>query len=169
MKEMISRRSFLRVMGLGFGAAMLTACKTGTADSPADSPAASVPDAETPVPFLTEDEFPRLDGSTACIPLMAQMKADVTGMDLLEAQTGITVSTTAYAWENFGLWSRSDSENYGAQLLIVYEAPEYVKEELAEADAKLEQKAIGRDALVFIVNEENPVQSLTQQDRKSVV
>ena len=36
MKEMISRRSFLRVMGLGFGAAMLTACKTGTTDSPAD-------------------------------------------------------------------------------------------------------------------------------------
>ena len=126
MKEMISRRSFLRVMGLGFGAAMLTACNTGTADSPADSSAASVPDADTPVPFLTEDEFPRLDGSTACIPLMAQMKADVTGMDLLEAQTSITVSTTAYAWENFGLWSRSDSEDYGAQLLIVYEAPEYV-------------------------------------------
>ena len=144
MKEMISRRSFLRVMGLGFGAAMLTACKTGTTGSPADSPAASVPDPDTPVPFLTEDEFPRLDGSTACIPLMAQMKADVTGMDLLEAQTSITVSTTAYAWENFGLWSRSDSEDYGAQLLIVYEAPEYVKKELAEADAKLEQKAIGR-------------------------
>ena len=123
MKEMISRRSFLHVMGLGFGAAMLTACKTGTTDSPADSPAASVPDPDTPVPFLTEDEFPRLDGSTACIPLMAQMKADVTGMDLLEAQTSITVSTTAYAWENFGLWSRSDSEDYGAQLLIVYEAP----------------------------------------------
>ena len=143
MKEMISRRSFLRVMGLGFGAAMLTACKTGTADSPAESPAASIPDADTPVPFLTEDEFPRLDGSTACIPLMAQMKADVTGMDLLEAQTGITVSTTAYAWENFGLWSRSDSEGYGAQLLIVYEAPD-------------------------IVNEENPVQSLTQQQLRDI-
>lgn len=96
------------------------------------------------------------------------MKADVTGMDLLEAQTSITVSTTAYAWENFGLWSRSDSEDYGAQLLIVYEAPEYVKEELAEADAKLEQKAIGRDALVFIVNEENPVQSLTQQQLRDI-
>ena len=168
MKEMISRRSFLHVMGLGFGAAMLTACNAGTTDSPADSPAASVPDADTPVPFLTEDEFPRLDGSTACIPLMAQMKADVTGMDLLEAQTSITVSTTAYAWENFGLWSRSDSEDYGAQLLIVYEAPEYVKEELAEADAKLEQKAIGRDALVFIVNDDNPMQSLSQQQIKDI-
>ena len=145
MKEMISRRSFLRVMGLGFGAAMLTACKTGTTDSPADSPAASVPDPDTPVPFLTEDEFPRLDGSTACIPLMAQMKADVTGMDLLEAQTGITVSTTAYAWENFGLYP---DEEYTARMLVVYEAPDYVKEELKEANAQLEQKPIGRDALV---------------------
>jgi len=167
MKEMISRRSFLRVLGLGFGAAMLTACNVGTADSPANSPAASVPD-DAPVPFLSEDEFPQLDGSTACIPLMAQIKADVTGMDLLEAQTSITVSTTAYAWENFGLWSRSDSDDYGAQMLIVYEAPEYVKEELAEADVKLEQKAIGRDALVFIVNEDNPVQSLTQQQLRDI-
>ena len=169
MKEKISRRSFLQVLGLGLGAAVLTACTPGAADSPANSPAASVPDPDTtPEPFLTVEEFPRLDGSTACIPLMAQLKADVTGMDLLEAQTGITVSTTAYAWESFGLWSRSDSDDYGAQLLIVYEAPEYVKEELAEADAELEQKAIGRDALVFIVNESNPVQSLTQQQLRDI-
>ena len=169
MKEKISRRSFLQVLGLGLGAAVLTACTPGAADSPANSPAASVPDPDTtPEPFLTVEEFPRLDGSTACIPLMAQLKADVTGMDLLEAQTGITVSTTAYAWENFGLWSRSDSDDYGAQLLIVYEAPEYVKEELAEADAKLEQKAIGRDALVFIVNEDNPVQALTRQQLREI-
>ena len=169
MKEKISRRSFLQVLGLGLGAAVLTACTPGAADSPANSPAASIPDPDTtPEPFLTVEEFPRLDGSTACIPLMAQLKADITGMDLLEAQTGITVSTTAYAWENFGLWSRSDSDDYGAQLLIVYEAPEYVKEELAEAGAKLEQKAIGRDALVFIVNESNPVQSLTQQQLRDI-
>ena len=46
--------------------------------------------------------------------------------------------------------------------------PAIGKEELAEADAKLEQKAIGRDALVFIVNEENPVQSLTQQQLRDI-
>ena len=68
MKEKISRRSFLQVLGLGLGAAVLTACTPGAADSPADSPAASVPDPDTPVPFLKEEEFPRLDGSTACIP-----------------------------------------------------------------------------------------------------
>ena len=165
----ISRRSFLQVLGLGLGAAVLTACTPGAADSPPDSPAnaassapaASVPDPDTtPEPFLTVEEFPRLDGSTACIPLMAQLKADVTGMDLLEAQTSITVRTTAYAWECFGVWGRGDDS---PQLLIVYEAPDYVKEELAQAGARLEQKPIGRDALVFIVNEANPVKSLTRQ------
>ena len=162
MKEMISRRSFLRVMGLGLGAAMLTACKTGTADSPADSPAASVPDPDTPVPFLTEDEFPRLDGSTACIPLMAQMLADTTGMDLEEAQSIISVSTTAYAWESFGLYSTD------TKMLVVYEAPDSVKEELEAANVQLEQKPIGVDALVFIVNEDNPVTDLTQQQLRDI-
>ncbi len=32
----------------------------------------------------------------------------------------------------------------------------------------LDQKALGRDALVFIVNEENPVQSLTQQQLRDI-
>ena len=53
MKEMISRRSFLRVMGLGFGAAMLTACKTGTTDSPDDNNEESVNDPDAPVPLLS--------------------------------------------------------------------------------------------------------------------
>ena len=55
-----------------------------------------------------------------------------------------------------GVYGSSDVE-----LLVVYEAPDYVKEEIAAAGVELEQKAVGRDALVFIVNEENPVQSLT--------
>ena len=51
---------------------------------------------------------------------------------------------------------------------MVYEAPDYVKEELKEANAQLEQKPIGRDALVFIVNENNPVKSLTRQQLKDI-
>ena len=168
----ISRRSFLLGLAACSAAGILTACKgddtpASSASTSPEAPASSVSELE-PIGLFTVEDFPKLDGSTACIPLMAQMMADTTGIDLEVAQSGISVSTTAYAWENFGLWSRSDSEDYGAQLLIVYEAPEYVKEELAEADAKLEQKAIGRDALVFIVNEENPVQSLTQQQLRDI-
>ena len=157
----ISRRSFLTAMGLGTAAALLAGCS-----SPASSSASSEDSASSAAPaepFLTPEEFPGVDGSTACIPLMAQIMADTTGADLTEAQSAISVSTTAYAWENMGVY---DSDL--AQLLIVYEAPDYVKDEIAQAGTQLEQKAIGRDALVFIVNEDNPVQSLTQDQLREI-
>lgn len=165
----ISRRSFLLGLAACSAAGILSACKGS--DAPASSssaspeaPASSVSELE-PVGLFSPEEFPKLDGSTACIPLMAQMMADTTGLDLEIAQSSISVSTTAYAWENFGLYP--DSE-YGAQMLVVYEAPDYVKEELQDANVQLEQKPIGRDALVFIVNESNPVKSLTRQQLKDI-
>ena len=166
----ISRRSFLLGLAACSAAGVLTACK-GT-DAPSGSTTSSV--VEQPAssaassavqqlePFLTVEEFPPLDGSTACIPLMAQMLADTTGMDLEEARSSITVSTTAYAWENFGLYDTT------TRMLVVYEAPDYVKEELQEANVELEQKPIGVDALVFIVNEDNPVQALSQQQLRDI-
>ena len=157
----ISRRSFLTALGLGTAAALLAGCS-----SPASSSASSEDSASSAAPaepFLTPEEFPGVDGSTACIPLMAQIMADTTGADLTEAQSAISVSTTAYAWENMGVY---DSDL--AQLLIVYEAPDYVKDEIAQAGTQLDQKAIGRDALVFIVNEDNPVQSLTQNQLREI-
>lgn len=165
----ISRRSFLLGLAACSAAGVLTACKGS--DSPASSasaspeaPASSVSELE-PIGLFSPEEFPKLDGSTACIPLMAQIMADTTGIDLEVAQSSISVSTTAYAWESFGLYP---DEEYGAQMLVVYEAPDYVKEELQDASVQLEQKPIGRDALVFIVNENNPVKSLTQQQLKDI-
>lgn len=167
-KHMISRRSFLLGLAACSAAGLLCACEDSSSSvsvQPTDSEPATE-ELTIAEPFLTEDEFPLLDGSTACIPLMAQMMADtVIGMDLETAQSSISVSTTAYAWERFGLY---DDGIYGAKMLVVYEAPEYVKQELAEANAALEQKPIGRDALVFIVNETNPVQSLTQQQLRDI-
>lgn len=163
----ISRRSFLLGLAACSAAGVLTACK-GT-DAPSGSTASSVVEhsaasstVQQAAPFLTVEDFPPLDGSTACIPLMAQMLADTTGMDLEEARSSITVSTTAYAWENFGLYDTT------TRMLVVYEAPDYVKEELQEANVQLEQKPIGVDALVFIVNEDNPVQALTRQQLRDI-
>ena len=166
----ISRRSFLLGLAACSAAGVLTACKGmdapsgSTAFSAAEPPASSAASSavQQPEPFLTVDEFPPLDGSTACIPLMAQMLADTTGMDLEEARSSITVSTTAYAWENFGLYDTT------TRMLVVYEAPDYVKEALQDANEQLEQKPIGVDALVFIVNEDNPVQALSQQQLRDI-
>ena len=162
----ISRRSFLLGLAACSAAGILTACKGS--DAPASSASASSEASASSVseapqdPLFSEEDFPKLDGSTACIPLMAQMMADTTGRDLEEAQSTISVSTTAYAWENFGLYDTD------TQMLVVYEAPDYVKKELEEAKVELESKPIGRDALVFIVNENNPVKSLTQQQLKDI-
>ena len=151
---------------------MLTACGGGSASSsePASSsqpeePASSASSEVPAAPILSVDEFPVTDGSTACIPLIAQVMADTTGMDLETAQSCVTTNTTAWAWRNLGLYG--DNEN-GTKLIIAYEAPDSVKEELAADGAPLDQKALGRDALVFIVNEENPVQSLTQQQLRDI-
>ena len=155
----LSRRRFLAAMGLGTAALWLGGCGPAGStpdDASSQAPASSLPEEAEAEPFLTPEEFPGVDGSTACIPLIAQMMADAAGVPLEEAQSSVTVSTTAYAWENMGVYGSSD-----IGLLVVYEAPDYVKEEIAAAGVELEQKAVGRDALVFIVNEENPVQSLT--------
>ena len=162
----ISRRCFLLGLAACSAAGVLTACKGG--DAPASSAASSAVEqpassaTQQAAPFLTVEEFPPLDGSTACIPLMAQMLADTTGMDLEEARSSIVVSTTAYAWQNFGLYDTT------TRMLLVYEAPDYIKEELQEANVQLEQKPVGVDALVFIVNEDNPVQALSQQQLRDI-
>ena len=127
----ISRRSFLLGLAACSAAGILTACKgddtpASSASTSPEAPASSVSELE-PIGLFTVEDFPKLDGSTACIPLMAQMMADTTGIDLEVAQSGISVSTTAYAWENFGLYP---DEEYTARMLVVYEAPDYVKEEL---------------------------------------
>lgn len=171
----ISRRAFLTGLGLASTAALLSACNTVPASSHSGA-APSQPDSEVPAssaasempaqPILRVDEFPITDGSTACIPLIAQIMADTTGLDLETARSAVTTNTTAQAWRNLGLYGN----NYGdsVKLIIAYEAPESVKEELKADGDPLEQKAIGRDALVFIVNEENPVQSLTQQQLRDI-
>ena len=173
----ITRRSFLLGLGAASSALLLSAC--GSTDAPASSASTSVlpqPDSGAPAssatsevppePILRVDEFPITDGSTACIPLIAQIMADTTGMDLETAQSAVNTNTTAQAWRNLGLYGN----NYGdsVKLIIAYEAPESVKEELKADGDPLEQKAIGRDALVFIVNEDNPVQALSQQQLRDI-
>ena len=163
----ISRRSFLLGLAACSAAGILTACSgssgpASSASTAPEPPASSAASEVTAAPFLTVKDFPALDGSTACIPLMAQMLADTTGMDLEEAQSIISVSTTAYAWESFGLY------NTDTKMLVVYEAPDSVKKELEAANVQLEQKPIGVDALVFIVNEDNPVTDLTQQQLRDI-
>jgi phosphate transport system substrate-binding protein len=89
---------------------------------------------------------------------MAALYSKICGVSLEEAQTFVQVSGgTGAAWLNMS-WG-------GAELLLVYEAPESIKEEMMRMGYwdQLEIDPIGRDGLVFIVNENNPVDSLTRE------
>ena len=113
----LSRRSFLAALGLGTAAALLSGCAgpDSASSSGGEGPASSSSGEAEAEPFLSPEEFPGVDGSTACIPLIAQMMADTTGIPLSEAQSSVAVSTTAYAWENMGVYGSSEIE-----LLVVW-------------------------------------------------
>ena len=76
--------------------------------------------AEPDKPIMTLAEYPRVDGSTANLPMMAQIMADVTGISLEEAEQQTWCSKTPAAW-----LALASGEN---DLLLVYEAAEVTRQ-----------------------------------------
>lgn len=134
----------------------------GTMQDPVTEQPPQTEPVQTPAvePFLTAEDFPRMDGSTANLPLMAAVLSAATGISPEQAQLQVDCSTTANAWLNL-------ADGY-TDILLVYEAAEETKQELETIGTELEITPIGLDALVFIVNEQNPVTSLSQQQLRQI-
>ena len=144
------------------GAALLLVSCGGQGGSSSSVSSDSAPSSHpAPVPiFASADEYPKVDGSTANLPLMAQVMADTCGISLEEAQSRTSNTGTNYAWSNL-------TEGY-ADLLLVYEAPEEMQKQVEESGVELEITPVGRDALVFLVNEANPVKELTTDQLRDI-
>ena len=105
--------------------------------------------------------YPRVDGSTANIPMMAQIRSSYLGEDITESQNNsLNVTTTDYAWRNL-LEGNND-------LLLVYEPSLETKKIIDESPVKLKVTPIGVDALVFIVNQKNTVKNLTTEEIRDI-
>ena len=120
---------------------------SGTATSP------------TTFPFTLAD-LPRIDGSTANIPLISLTIQRLTGVPAAEADNAVKTTGTPTAYRSL--------IGKDADLLIVYEADATVKAEVKESGVKLELHPIGRDALVFFTNDSNPVTSLTTKQYRDI-
>ena len=107
-------------------------------------------------PFLTLDNYPKMDGSTANLPLMAQVLHKAAGVSMEDAEILSNCSTTPLAWEAL---ARGDVD-----ILLVYEAAESTKSAI-DMD-RLEITPVGRDALVFINNEVEPVAEVTETAKR---
>jgi phosphate transport system substrate-binding protein len=126
---------------------------TSTAASPT-APSASAP------PLMKLADLPRIDGSTANIPLISMTIQRVTGASADVADNTVKTSGTPTAWRNI--------VDGTADLLVVYEADKTVQAEVKASGVKLEVHPIGRDALVFFTNSSNPVTSLSTKQYKAI-
>ena len=111
--------------------------------------------------FKDSKLYPKVDGSTALLPLMAQVRSNALGINLEEAENDTTCSKTNLAWNNLF--------NKNSDVLIVGEMPGEVRKELEyenenkSVKQQLVYAPIRREGLVFIVNKSNPVENITKQ------
>lgn len=106
-------------------------------------------------PRIAREDYPAVDGSTATLPLSYALMQAACGVDELTAQASITHSKTTESFYEL---------MYGnADLLLVYEPSEDAWALSEEWGVPLEVQPIGLDAPVFLINDDNPVDSLTQE------
>jgi ABC-type phosphate transport system, periplasmic component len=143
---------------------LLTACAPNPPATPAPSVSVEPTAPPTPEPTaevirftFTEENFPRLDGSTATIPLGEAIQSVLLGKP--RSDCGVNFSKTSGAY--FALAANE------TDLLLVYDGGEEVRQEV-NADALFDTAPIGFDALVFLVNADNPVDNLTTEQVRQI-
>nr|WP_300143923.1 substrate-binding domain-containing protein [Propionicimonas sp.] len=152
-----------RVVAATALAVMLAGC-VGQVGSPTPGP--SIPpspsgsSAPSAAPLLALTDLPRIDGSTANIPLISLLIQRMTGVPESMADNTVKTTGTPTAWRNL--------VDGSADVLVVYEADRTVAAEVRESGIELEVHPIGRDALVFFANESNPVTSLSTAQYKAI-
>lgn len=102
-------------------------------------------------PIFTLENYPRIDGSTATIPLAEAFKANFTGTDINEIEANHNKTHQAYV----------NLINGDVDLILVTYPSEDEQELAKENNVELEIVPIVREAFVFFVNKENPVEDLT--------
>lgn len=112
----------------------------------------------TPARFpFTLENYPVVDGSTATIPLIEAVQHVLLGTP--RSEITVTVSKTNGAYR-----ALMDGD---ADILLVYDGGAEIRDEL-NADEVFETAAIGKDALVFVVNRENPISNLTTDEVQGI-
>ncbi|MBR2894723.1 MAG: substrate-binding domain-containing protein [Oscillospiraceae bacterium] len=109
---------------------------------------------------FTRENFPRLDGSTSTMPLGRAIAATLLGEDREQAEDLIAFSRTTQSF-------RALMDGM-ADLLIVAEPNPIVFEELEQRGIQVKMEPFATDALIFVVNANNPVDSLTMEQVQKI-
>lgn len=134
---------------------LLAACGTFQPSAPPETsdPAVNVPD-------FTAETLPRLDGSTATIPLSEGIVKSLLGYDAAQAQEFVYHNTTHNAYVNL-IDGRCD-------LIFVTPPSEEEYALMEEAGGGFAVEPIVKDAFVFLVNRNNPVDDISLSDLQKI-
>ena len=135
-----------------------TAVPTTDATSATDSATSSETEAAT---FeFTKENYPTIDGSTANKPMGVAVTSVLLGISREEADSMLEFHMTDYAFDYL--------MNGEADILIVAEPADFVFESMAERKFDYEMEPFANEGLVFVVNENNPVNSLTVEQIQKI-
>ncbi len=139
---------------------VLSACAPTPAETPTPEPTPVPTEAATPEPTpasepfrFTRENFPRLDGSTATVPLGQAVAAVLLGESRESVGDLIQFNKTSRSYYNL--------VDGNADLLIVAEGGEDSYAYRDEHGKTWRMEPIARETLVFFVNADNPVSGLT--------
>lgn len=104
--------------------------------------------------------FPKMDGSTSTIPLEAGIYVAFDGITQEEAEAKIQHATTYGAFENL--------LNGDCDLIFVPLLSDEQKAEAEEKGVELEVVPITKEAFVFVVKSNNPIDTLTQDQLRKI-
>lgn len=119
-----------------------------------------VPDPKEELFVFTRENFPTLDGSTSMKPLGQAVASVLLGETAEEVADLLDFHRTT---ESFRYLMRGESD-----LLLVAEPNAVVFEEMESQNFAYEMQPIAKEALVFIVNSENPVDTLTVEELQKI-
>jgi phosphate transport system substrate-binding protein len=138
-------KKYIAMIGIVLLSVMIAAC------SP--SPETTAPPSPTVNGFkFTAENMPRMDGSTATIPLITAVRSVILGQPR-EEDFKVSGTDKAYVQLIDG----------NTDMLLVYAPAQATLDYAAAQGVKLEMAPVGKDALVFLVNVKNPVSSLTAE------
>lgn len=138
-----------------------------------DQPSPEKPEARETVPLkepaqeepvdgfvFTRENMPRLDGSTSTAPLAVAVCSALLGESREEVEDLVDFHKTTTSYYNL-IWGNAD-------LLIVGEANDDVLAQKEQNHFEWLKEPFATDAFVFVVNENNPVDSITVDEARKI-
>ena len=124
------------------------------------SPSPEAPETPEASFRFTRENFPKLDGSTSMVPLAQSVAAVLLGEETEDVADLVQFNRTSQSFRNLAYG--------GCDVLIVGAPAENVLAELDEMGFEYDMEQISTDALIFVVNADNPVDSLTADQIRGI-